>query len=232
MMISVSSSWQTTYPNAHLGILVLDGVRNPRRHPELEQRKAALEAALRERYAGLGKKGLAALPVMQAYRAYYKNFRKTYHVLLQLRSVVLEGKDLPSVAALVEAMFMAELDSGLLTAGHDLDRVQPPITLDVAQGDETYVMLNGKEQSLKANDMIMTDAQGVICSVIYGLDRRTAIGPQTQRVMFVVYAPAGIDPAAVRAHLEAMRENVSLIAPDAVVEELHVYGADQTMHRE
>jgi DNA/RNA-binding domain of Phe-tRNA-synthetase-like protein len=164
---------------------------------------------------------------MQAYRAYYKNFRKTYHVLLQLRSVVLEGKDLPSVAALVEAMFMAELDSGLLTAGHDLDRVEPPITLDVAQGDESYIMLNGKEQTLKADDMIMTDAQGTICSVIYGLDRRTAISLQTQRVIFVVYAPAGIDPVAVRAHLEAMQENVRLISPGATVQELHVYGTDQ-----
>ena len=42
---------------------------------------------------------------MQAYRADYKRYRKTYHVLRQLRSVALEHKPIPSVAALVEVMF-------------------------------------------------------------------------------------------------------------------------------
>jgi DNA/RNA-binding domain of Phe-tRNA-synthetase-like protein len=121
-------------------------------------------------------------------------------------------------------MFMAEIKSGLLTAGHDLAKAREPLTLDVARGDERYVLLNGREQPLKSGDMIMTDAQGVICSVIYGLDRRTAIGPDTERVMFIVYAPRGIGAEAVRAHLQEIRDNVWLIAPGAAVEELHVYG--------
>ena len=226
MILTVAEAWRRTYPQAHVGILVMQNVTNPRRHAELERRKQALEAELRARFAGHSKAALAALPAMRAYRDYYKRFRKTYHVLLQLRSVALEGKPLPGVAALVEASFMAELKNGLLTAGHDLDRVQEPITLSVAGGDEEYVLLNGREQTLKAQDMIMRDAQGVICSVIYGLDRRTAIGPGTRRVMFVVYAPEGISTQAVQEHLQEMQENVGLIAPEGLVEELHVYGGN------
>jgi DNA/RNA-binding domain of Phe-tRNA-synthetase-like protein len=224
MILTVTEAWRRTYPQAHVGILVMRDVSNPRRHAELERRKQALEAELRARFAGKSKATLAALPTMRAYRDYYKRFRKTYHVLLQLRSVALEGKPLPSVAALVEASFMAELKNGLLTAGHDLDRVQAPITLDVAQGDEEYVLLNGRQQTLKAEDMIMRDAQGVICSVIYGLDRRTAIGPDTRRVMFVVYAPQGISTQALQEHLQEMQKHVGLIAPGAATEELHIYG--------
>jgi DNA/RNA-binding domain of Phe-tRNA-synthetase-like protein len=227
MILTVTEAWRRTYPEAHVGVLAMRDVRNPRRHAELERRKQALEEELRARFAGKSKAALAALPTMRAYRDYYKRFRKTYHVLLQLRSVALEGKPLPSVAALVEASFMAELKNGLLTAGHDLDRVQAPITLDVAQGDEEYVLLNGRQQTLKAEDMIMRDVQGVICSVIYGLDRRTAIGPDTRRVMFVVYAPQGINTQTVQEHLEEMQENVGLIAPGAIVEELHVYGGEK-----
>jgi DNA/RNA-binding domain of Phe-tRNA-synthetase-like protein len=204
----------------------MHGVINPRHHAELEQRKRALEDELKKRFAGQTKADLGVLPTMRAYRDYYKRFRKTYHVLLQLRSVALEGKPLPSVAALVEAMFMSEIKNGLLTAGHDLAKAQEPITLDVANGDERYVMLNGRQQTLKAGDMIMTDAQGVICSVIYGLDRRTAIGPGTQRVMFIVYAPKGIGASAVRQHLEEIRDNVQLVAPQAIEDELTVYGAE------
>jgi len=224
VIITPSNTWKTTYPQAHLGALAMHGVTNPRHHAELEQRKRALEAELQTRFADQTKADLAALPVMRAYRAYYKRFRKTYHVLLQLRSVA-QGKALPSVAALVEAMFMAEVKNGLLTAGHDLDHAHAPIALDVAQGDERYVMLNGREQTLKAGDMIMSDAQGVICSVIYGLDRRTAIRPKTRRVLFVVYAPAGIGAQAVYEHLREIRDNVLLVAPGAAVDELHVYGA-------
>lgn len=225
MILTVSERWKTTYPHAHMGILAMRDVSNPRKHAELEQRKQALLRELRTRFAGQTKADLAALPTMRAYRAYYKRFRKTYHVLLQVRSVVLEGKPLPSVAALVEAMFMAEVKNGLLTAGHDLDRVQGPITLGAAQGDERYVVLNGREQQLKARDMIMADALGVICSVIYGSDRRTIVRPETRRVLFAVYAPKGITADAIREHLGEIQENVRLISPDAAVEELHVYGA-------
>jgi DNA/RNA-binding domain of Phe-tRNA-synthetase-like protein len=223
-MITVAEHWTDTYPQAHLGALVMDNVRNPRHHPGLQALKRDTEAELRRRFAGGDKASLAALPVMEAYSAYYKRFRKTYHVLLQLRSVALEGKPIPSVAALVEAMFVAELRNGLLTAAHDLAATVAPITLDVAAGDERYVLLNGREQTLKAGDMMMTDAKGVICSVIYGSDRRTAIGSDTQRVMFIVYAPQGIASATVRGHLEEIEKNVHIIAPHAVTQQLRVYG--------
>jgi len=192
----------------------------------LEQNKRLLEEELRTRFAGCAKGDLAALPVMRAYAAYYGTFRKTYHVLLQLRSVALEGKPLPGVAALVEASYMAEIRSGLLTAGHDLDHIHMPLTLGVSKGGERAITLSGNEQGLKTGDMILSDARGVICSVIYGLDSRTAIRPETQRVLFVVYAPDGIRAEQVRGHLEMVRDNVQLFAQNARVEELHVYSAD------
>jgi DNA/RNA-binding domain of Phe-tRNA-synthetase-like protein len=223
-VILVSEEWHEKYPNAHLGILLMKDVCNPRKHAGLEERKKALEQELRRRYAGWSKSKLAQLAPMRAYTDYYKHFRKTYHVLLQLRSVGVEDKPLPSVAALVEAMFMAEVKNGLLTAGHDLEKMKPPITLDVARGDEHYVLLNGREQRLKQDDMIMRDSVGVICSVIYGLDRRTAIGRNTERVLFVVYAPRGIEVSSVQQHLEEIRDNVRFVAPDGKTEELTILG--------
>ncbi len=121
---------------------------------------------------------------------------------------------------------MAELKNFLLTAVHDLDWVQEPIALDVARGDERYILLNGREQTLKPQDMIMTDQGGVICSVIYGSDLRTAIRPETKRAFFVVYAPDGISVNAIKAHLEDVQENVRLFSPHAVTDEFRVYGAE------
>ena len=89
-------------------------------------RRNRLESQLRERFAGQTRGDLDQLPVLQAYAAYYKRFKKTYHVQLQLESIAFKGKPIPSVAALVEAMFMAEVKNMLLTAGHDLDALQLP----------------------------------------------------------------------------------------------------------
>jgi DNA/RNA-binding domain of Phe-tRNA-synthetase-like protein len=223
--IRVTEGWRQAFPGACAGILVLRDGRNPASHAELDARKAALEAELRERYGGMSRAELRAMPVLQAYAAYYRRFDKTYHVQLQLESVALKGRSLPSVAALVEAMFMAELNNQLLTAGHDLDALRPPVTLDVATEPTPYALASGNPGALKPGDMAMSDNGGVICSVLYGQDQRTRIMPATRDVLFVVYAPAGIGAERVDAHLHDIAENVRLVAPGARVESLTVHEA-------
>ena len=222
-VFSVSEDWRATYPGAAAGILMMRDVTNPGQHEGLDRRKAELEGALRSQFSSRAE--IAALPVLQAYDAYYKRFKKTYHVQGQLESVALKGKPIPHVAALVEAMFMAELANLMLTAGHDLTSIEVPITLDVGKGTESYTMLNGKEQVLKPGDMMMADARGVISSILYGPDLRTRITPETRQVLFAVYAPPGISENAVYQHLQTIQANVMLIAPGAKVELMQVYSA-------
>ena len=223
-MFSVTEAWKTTYPGAAAGVLAMGHVANPKSHAAMDRIKQELEAQIRASFAS--KEELRALDRLQAYRAYYKQFRKTYHVQLQLESIAFKGKSIPRVAALVEAMFAAELKNQLLTAGHDLDIVEPPITLDVARGDETFTRINGQEQQLKAGDMFIADTQGVLSAVIYGPDLRTQIRPATRRALFTVYAPPGIGAEAVQQHLQDMEATVLMIAPQAETELLQVYEAD------
>ena len=222
-MFEVTSAWKATYPGALAGVLVLRAVSNPPHHADLERKKVALEEELRAQYSGLGRAAMASHPVLQAYGDYYRQFKKTYHIQLQLESIALKGKTIPSVAALVESMFMAEMQDLLLTAGHDLDQLQSPLILDVANGTEQYTLLRGEEQTLKPGDMMIRDQRGVISSIIYGPDRRTQITPETSNVIFTVYAPPGIDEKTVTDHLEHIRENVFVFAPQAQVELLNVY---------
>jgi DNA/RNA-binding domain of Phe-tRNA-synthetase-like protein len=222
-MIEATSAWKTAYPEASAGVLVMRAVPNPQHHPELERRKAALEEALRARYSGQDRSALTRQPVLQAYGDYYRQFKKTYHIQLQLESIVLKGKSIPSVAALVESMFMAEMQDMLLTAGHDLDALQLPLILDVARGTEQYTLLRGDEQILKAGDMMISDQRGVISSIVYGPDQRTQITPDTRNVVFTVYAPPGIQEQTVAEHLLHIQENVMVFAPQAQVEYIQVY---------
>ena len=219
----MSKSWRRAYPGAVVGIMALKNAANPKKSDTLESMKRGLENLLQSQFST--KSELAALPIMQAYAAYYKAFRKNYHVLFQLESIALKGKSIPSVVSLVEAMFMAELKNRLLTAGHDLNALELPVTLDISKGHERYTMLNGKEQSLKPGDMMMTDNQGTISSVIYGPDGRTRITQETKNPLFVVYAPPGVGEGQVIRHLQDIKEYIELFSPEVYVDSFETFVA-------
>lgn len=223
-MFGVSSAWRAAYPGAHAGVLVLREVINPAHTEELENRKSELEQELRHRYSGHDRGALLENPVLRAYGAHYRRFNKTYHVQLQLESILFKSKPIPSVAALVEAMFMAEMNNLLLTAGHDLDAIRVPLRLDVAHGTESYVLLRGETQTPKEGDMMISDREGIISSIVYGPDQRTQINLQTRNAVFTVYAPAGISDSAIERHLGEIADNARLISPSARAEMLAILG--------
>src|SRR5512135_539369 len=105
-MLNVSEEWKKAYPGAHVGTLVMREVANPPSSPALEDEKEQLEEDLRTLFGG--RTSLKDLEPIKAYQSYYKRFKKTYHVLHQVESIVFRGKSVPRVAALVEAMFAAE----------------------------------------------------------------------------------------------------------------------------
>jgi DNA/RNA-binding domain of Phe-tRNA-synthetase-like protein len=222
-LFEITPAWKSTHSVALAGVLVLRDVSNPPHHAELENRKVALEERLRSQFSGQDRAAIASHPVLQAYGNYYRQFKKTYHIQLQLESIVLKGKSIPNVAALVESMFMAEMQDLLLTAGHDLDVLQLPLVLDVATGTEEYTLLRGEQQTLKPGDMMIRDQVGVISSIIYGPDQRSQIAPGTRNVVFTVYAPSGIDAQTVFDHLQHIQENVMIFSPQAQVELLEIY---------
>jgi DNA/RNA-binding domain of Phe-tRNA-synthetase-like protein len=224
ILFEVTAAWKSAFPGAHAGVLVMQDVHNPASHAGLERCKEALMGELRARYGGLDRSQLQALPGLQVYDAYYKRFKKTYHVQLQLESIVFKGKSIPSVAALVEAMFMAEIKNMLLTAGHDLDILQLPIRLDVTRGDEVYTLMRGQPQQVKPGDMIISDGRGIMSNIIYGPDLRTQIQPGTRNVIYTTYAPAGIAEASLIRHLNDIEGYVRMFSSQARTELLQVFG--------
>jgi DNA/RNA-binding domain of Phe-tRNA-synthetase-like protein len=212
--VSVSDAWRTAFPGARVGLLALDGVRNPSSHSGLEQHVRAIEMRLRAQFAGADRATLGNLPAVHAYQRHYKAFGQTYHVLRQLESVVIKGRPLASPSALVLAMFAAELESMLLTAGHDLDRVDVPLVLDCSVDGDAFTGLGGRGHALRPGDMLMRDQSGIISAVIYGPDQRTQLRPETRRVLYSVYAPAEIVDNDVHAHLEQLAANVRVMVPD------------------
>jgi DNA/RNA-binding domain of Phe-tRNA-synthetase-like protein len=222
LLIAATEEWRRSHAGGAIGLLEISGARGA---AGLEERKRQTEALLRDRYKGFARPDFAALPVMSAYVYYYKRFGKTYHVQLQLESIVLKGKSLPNVSPLVDANFLAEVETLVLTAGHDVARLQSPVSIDVAREGDHMTQMSGESRPIRAGDMVMRDAGGVCCSIIYGQDNRSPISPQTTHVLYVAYAPAGVPAQAVEDQLRKVEENVRCVAPHAVTEQRRMLSA-------
>jgi len=217
--VSGTAEWSTAHPGAVIGLLEIADVDNTFPSPPLNQLKRDTEARLRRDYAGYSRKDFLALPAMAAYEKYYRRFEKTYHVLLQVESIVLKGKHLPDNSPLVDANFTAEVSTLVLTAGHDVDKLVQPVWIDVAHPDDQMTQMGGVVKRVPAGDMVMRDARGLACSILYGQDNRSPITVHTRHVLYVSYVPPGVPLETVEAHLHQVEQNVRVFAPHASVEQ-------------
>ena len=225
LAISATAEWRAAHPGAIIGLLELSRVENRQPSPALDDRKRQTEARLRERYQGFTRPDFLSLPVMVAYARYYKHFGKTYHVQLQVESIVLKGKSLPNVSPLVDANFIAEVETLVLTAGHDVGKLRGDVSIDVSRDGDVLTQMDGAAKAIRAGDMIMRDDHGICCSILYGQDNRSPISSETSHVLYVAYAPAGIAMETVTAHLRAVEEHVRLASPLAVMEQQRLLAA-------
>jgi DNA/RNA-binding domain of Phe-tRNA-synthetase-like protein len=219
LAISATAEWRAAHPGAVIGLLELSRVDNSRPSPALDDRKRKTEARLRDRYQGFARPDFLSLPVMAAYVRYYKRFGKTYHVQLQVESIVLKSKSLPNVSPLVDANFVAEVDTLVLTAGHDVDKLHGHVSIDVSREGDELTQMDGVAKVIRAGDMIMRDDKGIRCSILYGQDNRSPISGQTSHVLYVAYAPPDVPAEAVTALLRAIEEHARLFSPLAVTEQ-------------
>lgn len=216
-LVTVSPFWRSAFPEAHVGVLLVDNVLNGPPSTELRRYVADIEGKLHGRYRSADRGTLVNLPTARAYQLHFRAFGQTYHVLRQLESVVLKSKHIDSPSGLVLAMFSVELDTLMLTAGHDADALRPPLVIDRSKAGERFIGLGGREHTLREGDMLIRDQAGIISAVIYGPDERTRMSDSTRRVLFTTYGPPGISVNKLNHQLLRLAEAVRIASPSAVV---------------
>ena len=226
LTISGTNEWKAAHPGAVIGFLEVSAVENNHASSALlVARQRETESRLRALYKDFSRQDFLSLPAMAAYQKYYKKFSKTYHVLLQLESIVLKGKSLPNVSPLVDANFTAEVETLALTAGHDVAKLNGPILMDVARAGDQFTQMGGAVKNILVGDMVMRDSQGLCCSIIHGQDARSPITAETTHALYVVYAPAEVALEAVESQLQKIEDNIRLFSPTAVTEQCHLLSA-------
>jgi len=127
-----------------------------------------------------------------------------------LKTMMGEGK-FPQVSTLVDCMFIVEVKKRILTSGHDLDLIQGDLTFDASDGGEQYIKLNGREQVLKENDVILRDEQGILATVLYGPAERTSITSETRNALYFAWCPYRMDEEQITSHLNDKLSNLNIV---------------------
>jgi DNA/RNA-binding domain of Phe-tRNA-synthetase-like protein len=122
----------------------------------------------------------------------------------------------------VQAMFLTEIKTSLLIAGHDLGKCSLPLTIQMSQGGETYEGFGNRMIAVKPNDICLSDQEGLILSIIYGQDEKTRITEDTSHVLFLVDGVPGLDKIHFEDGLNTLMSYLNVLDPSADVIEKKV----------
>ncbi len=221
-MFKIINNTKDLYPNICFGALTVHNLHKNGNQELMNKLKDAELKNIHTKFANYDRSEANKTSPLAEYKAYYKKFKKTYPVLLQLESVVLKNKDIPAVGISVEAMFLAEVRNLLLTAGHDLDKIQGNFLINVADKTMPYMGISNHETKVKEHDIFAADEQGIISSIVGGPDHRTMITPDTKNALYFIYGVDGITKDQIELHLNTIKNYLSQTIPECTFDAIQI----------
>lgn len=167
---------------------------------------------LRERYADYDRKSVFGENV---YFRFFRKFKKTYPVMMQLESFLLKGRPFPDADAVTAVPFLVELETQILSGTHDVDDVHGTVRLFAGTEKAPFPGMRGEEAHTYPGDFCARDNDGIIFSMIAGADARTCAKPGSRHVFYPVFGVAGQPEAEISAVLDRLEEYVRVLAPEA-----------------
>ena len=167
---------------------------------------------LREKYADYDRKALFGENV---YFRFFRKFKKTYPVMMQLESFLLKGRPFPIDNSVTAIPFLAELETQSLSGTHDVDFVRGDIHLFAGTEKAPFPGMRGEEVHTYPGDFCARDDEGIIFSMIAGADARTCVKETSRHVFYPVFGVAGQPEAEISAVLDRLEEYVRVLAPEA-----------------
>lgn len=114
-------------------------------------------------------------------------------------------KGLPPGSALVQALLLAEMSTGLLMGAQDAAAIQGGLVYDIATDGETFKGMRGTVQC-REREIVLRDAESAIASLFQGPDQRTRLTKATKDVIFFVFSVPGIDMEQIQEGLDTIRD--------------------------
>ncbi|MCF0141620.1 MAG: hypothetical protein HUJ78_06405 [Mogibacterium sp.] len=152
------------------------------------------------------------------YYKYYKKFKKTYPVILQYESFAFKGRPFPRNNPVVEAPFLAEVVTKVLSGCHDIDKTSGDVVFYSPTEKEDFMGLRGEVIHTYPNDVAARDDDGIIKSLIAGADDRTAGSDESRNVFYPFFGTPGQDTSELESAAKVLEKYVKTLAPAAKCE--------------
>lgn len=201
------------HPGTVMGAMIVSGLGSPSDAAAWNKLKNSELDCFKARWMEYDRKKALQTAPLSGYASYYKQFKKTYPVLLQMESILQKGREIKATCLSVEAMFLAEVKHGVLVAGHDLDQLTgADYTVKLARGGEELTVVSGQTRILKDGDIFLENSGKILSSVLEGADYDTRLTDSSQRAIYYAYGVGGVTAA----HLEAFFLTLSLYLKTAL----------------
>lgn len=152
------------------------------------------------------------------YFRYFRKFKKTYPVMMQVESFLLKGRPFPEGRYINAVAFLTELKTRILMGTHDAERVDGDIVIYTETEKVPFPSIHGSEGHSYPGDTTGRDDSGVIISMIAGADSRTCLHEDSTHVLYLAFGTPGTSAEVLDECLDQAEEYVKTLAPNAVTE--------------
>ena len=150
-----------------------------------------------------------------AYFRYFRKFKKTYPVMMQVESFLLKGRPFPEGRYINAVAFLTEMKTRMLMGTHDADRVEGDIIFYTETEKVAFPSIHGSEGHSYPGDTTGRDDGGVIISMIAGADSRTCLQEDSTHVLYMVFGTPSTSAEVLDECLDQAEVYVRTLAPGA-----------------
>lgn len=151
------------------------------------------------------------------YFRYFRKFKKSYPVMMQVESFLLKGRPFPEGSYINAVAFLTELKTHILLGTHDVDRIEGDIVFYNETAKTPFCGMLNPDSHSYPKDITGRDDQGIIISMIAGADARTCIHDDTSHVIYLIFGLPDM-PVSMQDAAEQIRTAALKLAPSAQIE--------------
>ena len=155
------------------------------------------------------------------YFRYFRKFKKTYPVMMQVESFLLKGRPFPEGKYNNAVAFLTELKTGCLLGSHDADMIEGDLVIYIETEKTPFPGIHGEAHSYPG-DFTCRDDKTVVVSMIAGADERTCLTEKSRHVLYFAFGTPGMAAETLERHLDQVLEYIKVLAPAAKTQ-LHMY---------
>lgn len=158
----------------------------------------------------------------ESYFRYFRKFKKTYPVMMQVESFLLKGKLFPEGRYTNAVAFLTELKTRCLLGSHDADMIEGDLVIYNETEKTPFPSIHGGEAHSYPGDITCRDDLSIVVSMIAGADARTCLNDNSSHVLYFAFGTPGMREDALTGYLEQVREYIEVLAPGSETK-MHVF---------